>query len=259
MAMRSSSVGCPLDELSPQLVEQCLGLLEVGRVKALREPAIERCQQLACFGLLPLLLPQATQAHGGPQLQGFGLLAAGNGEGLTKTLLYFHQRFGAFPSLEQQLSFEPIQLRLVAPLTRAVHVRERLVQHLLPFVALAVLPIGPRQKGQGIGLSGCCPSCLVRRKALTYLLHALLLPSLLRQYQATAEHPARQLERKPLRCRQGDERFCLLASHLHLPAQEGKRGRTIEDLRQGKGVRQLPRPRERRIQVLPSLLWITKM
>src|SRR5215217_7608503 len=89
-----------LDALSPQLVEQGFGLLEVGRVKALREPAIDRCQQLAGFGLLPLLLPEATQAHGGPQLQGFGLLAAGDGDGLTKTLLHFHQRFGSFPSLE---------------------------------------------------------------------------------------------------------------------------------------------------------------
>jgi len=49
-----------------QFVEQCLGLLEVSRVKSLGKPAIERRQQRTRCGLLALLLPEATEAHGGP-------------------------------------------------------------------------------------------------------------------------------------------------------------------------------------------------
>src|SRR5215475_6044820 len=244
---------------SRERVEYCFGLLQVCRVQSFRKPPIHLCQHLPGFRPFALLLPKTPETHRRPQLQGLRLLAPGDGDGLTKTLLHVHQRFGAFSSLEQQLTFETIQLRLVAPLTRTVYVRERLVQHLLPFVTLALVPIGPRQKGQGIGLAGGCPDGLVRRQALPYLLHALLWPSLLRQDQATAELPARQLERKPLRRRQGDERVCLLARHLHLPAHEREQGRPVQDLRQGKGVRQLLRPGERRLQVLPSLLGIAQM
>ena len=63
--------------LSPELLQQCLGLLQVGRVKALGEPAIDRCQEFMGFRALALLLPQAAQTHGGAQLQRFGLLAIG--------------------------------------------------------------------------------------------------------------------------------------------------------------------------------------
>src|SRR5215472_10241699 len=68
-----------------QYVQQCFRLLEVGGVKALGEPAIDRGQELARFQALALLLPEASEAHGGPQLQGLRLLAAGDVEGLPKT------------------------------------------------------------------------------------------------------------------------------------------------------------------------------
>src|SRR6185295_1725070 len=54
--------------LSPQLIEQCFGVLQVGGIKALSEPAVDGCQQRTRLGLLALLLPQACQAHDGPQL-----------------------------------------------------------------------------------------------------------------------------------------------------------------------------------------------
>ena len=78
-----------------QRLEQRPGLLQIRGVKPFSEPAIDRCQQRMGFGLLALLLLQPGQAHGGAQLQGFGLLAAGNGEGLMKTLL----RFSLLPPL----------------------------------------------------------------------------------------------------------------------------------------------------------------
>jgi hypothetical protein len=68
-----------------QRVEQRLGLLEVGGVKALGEPAVDGRQQLMGLGALALLLPQARQAGGGAQLPGPGLLAADNGQGVLKT------------------------------------------------------------------------------------------------------------------------------------------------------------------------------
>jgi hypothetical protein len=67
-----------------QLVEQRLGLLQVGGVKALGEPTEDRCQDEPGFHRLALPLPQPTQAHHRPQLRRFRLLAAGNGEGERK-------------------------------------------------------------------------------------------------------------------------------------------------------------------------------
>jgi hypothetical protein len=67
------------------LFQQRLGLLQVGGVKALGEPAVDRRQQLARFGALALLLPQAAQADGGPQLQRLGLPVARHGEDLLET------------------------------------------------------------------------------------------------------------------------------------------------------------------------------
>jgi hypothetical protein len=67
---------------SREFVEQGPGLLQVGGIKALAEPAVDRRQQLVGLSALALALPQPTQTHSGAQLPGFGLLAAGNGEGL---------------------------------------------------------------------------------------------------------------------------------------------------------------------------------
>src|SRR4029453_2048365 len=64
-----------------QSIEQRLGLLQIHGVEPFGEPAIERRQQLVRFVPLALLLPEATEAHGGPQLQRFGLLAAGDVQG----------------------------------------------------------------------------------------------------------------------------------------------------------------------------------
>ncbi len=67
-----------------RLFEQCLGLLEVRRVKPLGEPAIDRGQEVSGCGLLALRLPQAAQAHRRPHLQRPGLLAAGDIESPAK-------------------------------------------------------------------------------------------------------------------------------------------------------------------------------
>ena len=75
--------GCGVEEmhtlpaLSRELCEQCLCLLEVWRLKPLREPAVDFRQQAASCIALPLVLPQPTQADCRPRLQPFRLLAAG--------------------------------------------------------------------------------------------------------------------------------------------------------------------------------------
>jgi hypothetical protein len=52
-----------------QCCQQRFGLLEIRRIEALGEPAIDRRQQRLRFSLLTLLLPEASKAHGGPQLR----------------------------------------------------------------------------------------------------------------------------------------------------------------------------------------------
>src|SRR5262245_47574272 len=100
--------------LGPQLCQQGLGLLEVGRVKALGEPAVYLRQQLACRGPLPLPLPEPREAQGGAQLQCLGLLPAGDLEGLLET--GFHLAHIGERALEEQLPLETIQLRFPPPL-----------------------------------------------------------------------------------------------------------------------------------------------
>ena len=51
--------------LSPELLQQCFGLLEVRGVKALGEPAVDRRQQLVGLDTLVLLLPQVRQTVNG--------------------------------------------------------------------------------------------------------------------------------------------------------------------------------------------------
>jgi hypothetical protein len=49
-----------------QFLQQLLGVLQVGRIKALGEPAVDRCQEIVSGFSLALLLPQATEAQGCP-------------------------------------------------------------------------------------------------------------------------------------------------------------------------------------------------
>src|SRR6516164_802506 len=97
-----------------QRVQQYLRLLQVSGVKALGEPAVDRCQQFVGFGALALALPEASEAGGRPQLQGLDLLTPGDGEGVLKTgdgLRLLLRRVS-----EQQLSLEPIRLcRIIMP------------------------------------------------------------------------------------------------------------------------------------------------
>src|SRR5215471_20595363 len=96
-------------ELSRQLLQERLRLLQVSSIKALREPAIDRCQEGSGFGALALLLPQPPQAQRRPQLPRLGLLAAGQGQGLVKAGLSMgYIRDGL---AQEEFALEPMRFR----------------------------------------------------------------------------------------------------------------------------------------------------
>ena len=59
---------------SRQLVEECLGLFQIARVKPLGEPAVDRSEKLASLIALALIAPETRHVHRGAQFQGFCLL-----------------------------------------------------------------------------------------------------------------------------------------------------------------------------------------
>ena len=82
------------------------GLLQVKRLKAFGEPAVDLGQSLTGLVPLALLLPQPAQAQRRPQLQGLGLLATGHLEGLMETGCRLENIWER--ELEEQLPLEPI-------------------------------------------------------------------------------------------------------------------------------------------------------
>src|SRR5215510_1583367 len=94
--------------LASELLQQRLGFLQVRRIKALREPAVDRREQLVGLKTLALLLPQPAETQGSAQFPGFGLLVAGHRERLLETGL----RLGGVRARrpEEPLSLEAIEL-----------------------------------------------------------------------------------------------------------------------------------------------------
>jgi hypothetical protein len=58
-----------LGGLLGQLLQQRLRLLQIERVEAFREPAVHRSEQFASLLRLPLVTPEACQAHGGAEFR----------------------------------------------------------------------------------------------------------------------------------------------------------------------------------------------
>ena len=61
-----------------ELVQQRLCVFEVGRIKALGEPAVDRREDIAGLGLAALVTPEPGEAHGGAQFPELGLLLLGD-------------------------------------------------------------------------------------------------------------------------------------------------------------------------------------
>ena len=71
-ALRFSLQTQPHD-LRRQLLQQRLSLLQIERVEALGEPAVDRGEQIAGLPALALLAPEPRHAHRGAEFPGFGL------------------------------------------------------------------------------------------------------------------------------------------------------------------------------------------
>jgi hypothetical protein len=63
-----------------QLIQQRLSLLQIERVEALGEPAVDRREKIAGLLSLALITPQPSQAHRRAQFPRLCLLRAGDGE-----------------------------------------------------------------------------------------------------------------------------------------------------------------------------------
>ena len=50
------------------MVEQCFGILQIGGVEALGEPAVGRREEITGFGAFALISPEAREAGGGAEL-----------------------------------------------------------------------------------------------------------------------------------------------------------------------------------------------
>ena len=122
-----------MPRLSLQLLQQCLGLLQVGGVKALGEPAVDRRQQLAGFGPLALLLPQASSGSWRPAAPATSPAGGGRRRGPAGNRLPPPPAASA-GCRSSKLAPEPIQLRFPAALLHAAPpARQRLGQRLQPF------------------------------------------------------------------------------------------------------------------------------
>jgi hypothetical protein len=79
---------------SPSTRPTALCVPQVRGAKPFGEPVIDWSEKVVGLLTLVLELPQASQADGGTEFSGFGLLAAGEVESAGKTLLYvFHLLF----------------------------------------------------------------------------------------------------------------------------------------------------------------------
>jgi hypothetical protein len=87
-------------------MEQRCCLLQVGRVEALGEPAIDRRENVARFLVAALVVAEPGEARGGAQLPELRLLLRGDAQGFA---IQFLGGLG-MPLPQQQLAFVSVQL-----------------------------------------------------------------------------------------------------------------------------------------------------
>ena len=162
--------------LGPQLGQQSFGLLQVGGVKALGEPAVDRRQQRARFVPLALLLPQATEAHGGAQLQRFGLLAVGDVQGPLQPGFRF--RLGCPRLLQEQGASEATDFGFPPAVLLLLHQGGGLGQRLEAVFRMTQMVTDFRQHGEKVWDIQRCPGDRHGGAPLTDLGHALCAPAL---------------------------------------------------------------------------------
>src|ERR1700704_4077963 len=110
--------------LSAQRVEQRPGFLQIGRIEALREPAMDRPQEIAGVVAFALVAPEPAKAAGGPQFPEPGALPARRLETALKAGLGL-RRIG---ESRQQRAFRPMDLRLAPALAGLVDLLQGFVE-----------------------------------------------------------------------------------------------------------------------------------
>src|SRR5262245_19215354 len=230
--------------ISPQLLQQRLGLLEVRCVEALGEPVEDRRRQLTDFHALALALPPPAQANRRAQLQGFRLLAPGRLEGLMETGLSLRLMLGR--ERQQQLPLESIQPRPPPAL-----------YHPQPFLYLSYILIRLDQQAKITRSRHPCGP--VGDQSLADLRDPSLPLALLDQRPAPQDRCLCQPEGKPLLARQHERFLSPLVGHVRLPTTLMDIGSKDQGSSQTEGMRQLAGQGQRLLAPLQGLVGIAKV
>jgi hypothetical protein len=103
---------------SGQLIEQRLRLLQIARVEAFGEPAVDRSEQIASVISLVLLAPEPGRAHRGAEFPGFGLfggrLSARPEYDFAFAMLGFGELSSIFPAMPDGLAIVKRFDRIIA-------------------------------------------------------------------------------------------------------------------------------------------------
>ena len=150
-----ASLGAMHDILC-QFLQQRLGLLQVGGVKALGEPAVDWASSARASALLALLLPEATEAHGGPQLQRFRLLAVGDVQGPLQPGFCLRLRCPRLP--QEQDAPEAIDFRFPVAFLMLLYQGVGFGQRLEAVFRVAQVVTDVRQHGAQVWDVQRCPS-----------------------------------------------------------------------------------------------------
>jgi hypothetical protein len=94
---------------SRQCIEQRPCVFEIGRLEAFGEPAVDRCEEVAGFGVAALVAAESGEARRGTQLPRFRLLLARRFDRVSVAL--FCLVFLGGGRGQQQVTFNPMQLR----------------------------------------------------------------------------------------------------------------------------------------------------
>src|SRR5262249_26982726 len=153
-------------------------------------------QQVVGFGTLALLLPQTAQACRGSQFQRLRLLLAGNVEGLVKTALSL--RVISRGERLQELSFKPVQLRLVESLTAVIRRHQRFGHQAQSLLGLPHMPICLSHQSQIIRPYQLCPCRPPSGQSLVHLTDPFRSLPLCGERPSPQNRALRQKLRKPL-------------------------------------------------------------
>ena len=194
------------------------------------------------FSLLALLLPQATEAHGGPQLQRFRLLTAGNVQGSLQPGFRLRLRRPRLP--QEQDAPEAIDFRLPPAFLLLLYQGVGLGQRLEAVFRVAQVGRDLRQQGAKVWDEQRCPGGPLGGDPLADLGQPLLALALHGQRPPTEARSLGRPEWKALLGRERDRGLCVLVHGWHVPAKLRDDGRLTPRIRQTIGMRQRVRQRQ---------------